>query len=126
MNRNKALMALICAISVTILTGCQSSPSEVIPNWSGEWLRSDGTYQLKVQADENSVYAEYFNPSPINVETAEFIEKTDGRHLKVVLRDRGYPGAIYDLAYHAEPESLDGTYFNPNAGQTYTIQFYRQ
>ena len=82
--------------------------------FAGEWTRSDGTYQFKISIREGAVVAKYFNPSPINVESATLLEKgDDGLGLKIILRDQGYPGSVYNLEYIPQYRVLAGTYTIP-------------
>lgn len=86
-------------------------------DFMGTWLRSDGGYRIEVAAgaDDGSVVVQYFNPDPINVESATF-EVVDGQlFLKFVLRDAGYPGSSYELIFLSERRVLLGTYARPGA-----------
>jgi hypothetical protein len=81
----------------------------------GTWLRSDGTYRVEIEAGEGegTVVARYFNPEPINVESAVFDEVEGQPRLEFVLRDEGYPGSAYRLIFLAERRLLVGTYARP-------------
>jgi hypothetical protein len=84
----------------------------------GNWLRADGVYRLKVEPvadDAEGVVAKYFNPNPINVESAAFDAEANEPSLTVVLRDEGYPGSTYRLVYIAEAQVLAGTYARPGS-----------
>ncbi|MFQ3225820.1 MAG: hypothetical protein ACI8Z5_002086 [Lentimonas sp.] len=93
----------------------------------GTWLRSDGTYSVEVEAGESvgTVVARYFNPNPINVETAVFDEIEGQPRLEFVLRDEGYPGSAYRLIFLAERRVLVGTYMRPG-GEPSEVFFVRK
>ena len=67
----------------------------------------------------------YFNPRPIRISRAE--TTTDGAVTKVFveLRDTGYPGCTYRLAYDPESDRLQGTYFQASLHQTFDVAFER-
>ena len=121
------MRTLVCLLMLG-LAAC-SPTSETKPDvqrWSGDWLRSDGTYRLNISISGDGVpEVAYFNPKPIQVEKAEFKMEAGKEHLIIVLRDVGYPGAVYDLRYHAKDETLVGTYNNPNAGQPFQVSFFK-
>ena len=79
----------------------------------GEWMRSDGTYRMVISGEADGLKAQYFNPSPINVESTAVVEVEDGLSLNVVLRDEGYPGSSYTLQYIPQYRVLVGTYTIP-------------
>ncbi len=93
----------------------------------GTWLRSDGTYRVEVEAgaSEGAVVARYFNPEPINVETASFDVVEGQPRLEFVLRDEGYPGSAYRLIFLAERRVLLGTYMRPG-GEPAEVFFVRE
>ena len=75
------------------------------------WTRSDGGYRLEVVAvEQGGVSVKYFNPKPINVESAEFTVFENEPLLKIILRDEGYPGSVYELSFLPERRVLIGTY----------------
>jgi hypothetical protein len=83
----------------------------------GTWLRGDGGYRIEVAAgaDAGTVVVQYFNPEPINVESAVFEVVDGGLFLKFVLRDAGYPGSAYELMFLSERRILFGDYARPGA-----------
>jgi hypothetical protein len=93
----------------------------------GTWLRSDGTYRVEIEAGETvgTVVARYFNPEPINVESAVFDAVEGQPRLEFVLRDEGYPGSAYRLIYLAERRVLVGTYLRPG-GEPAEVFFVNQ
>ena len=69
--------------------------------------------------------AAYFNPRPINVSRSGWVLK-DGRLLVLVeLRDQGYPGSTYTLAYKQDIDRLVGIYFQAAAQQQFEVVFER-
>ncbi len=104
-----------------------SAPEMDTGRFSGKWQRTDGTYRLEITVDEKGapvVY--YFNPGPIHVEKAAFVdsaERPGAKRLRVELNDRGYPGATYDLEVNPDDGSLTGIYYNPNAGRPFPVRF---
>ena len=94
----------------------------------GEWVRPDGGYVLSVTGidDDGTATAAYLNPRPINVERAEAREEGDAVGLFVELRDRGYPGSTYTLAYDARADQLRGIYFQATQRASYDVVFVRR
>lgn len=94
----------------------------------GEWVRPDGGYVLSVTgiAEEGAATVAYLNPRPINVARAEAREEGDVVGLFVELRDRGYPGSTYTLAYDAQADQLKGLYFQAAQRATYDVVFVRR
>ncbi len=92
-------------------------------DFAGEWIRSDGQYRLSIQVSGGEVRASYFNPKPINVESAVFLDDTPALLLEIVLVDDGYPGSTYRLSYIPEYEVLSGTYTIPGneANEVYFV-----
>ena len=90
----------------------------------GEWLRQDGTYQLTItKGKDGKVIAKYFNPNPINVESALFRETENGLGLQIVLRDEGYPGSNYLLHFNSSYRILVGRYLMAQSGQQHEVYF---
>lgn len=113
--------------SSTAQTEAKPAEAKTQPSLVGKWLRPDGGYILEITkvAKNGQAEAMYLNPNPINVESALVTEKDGKLHLRVVLRDLNYDGSTYELAYEPEKDELAGTYFSPNAGQTYQVVFQR-
>ncbi len=93
----------------------------------GDWTRGDGGYRMEIEASaevESGVVARYFNPSPINVESATFEETDEQLRLVIVLRDEGYPGSTYQLEFLAERVVLVGSYGRPGSqpGEIYFVK----
>lgn len=93
----------------------------------GRWRRPDGGYVLEIRAIDakGRVDAGYFNPNPIHVSRAEAALDRDAPRLFIELRDRGYPGATYRLAYHFRRDMLVGLYEQPAVDQTFEVVFVR-
>ena len=64
---------------------------------------------------ESGVVVKYFNPEPINVESASFSVVDGEVFLDFVLRDTGYPGSSYELIFLSERRILLGSYARPGA-----------
>ena len=95
---------------------------------TGDWVRSDGDYSLRVQNvdQEGSVNVTYFNPNPIHVAEANVSLWKGMVKLFVKLQDKGYPGSTYTLYYFEEKDALAGFYFQATMGQTYEVVFTRK
>ncbi len=94
----------------------------------GKWLRSDGGYVLELRSADLSgaMEAAYFNPKPIKVARAVWMQGGGGFQVAVELNDVGYPGATYVLNYDAATDRLAGKYTQPAMQQTFDIDFVRQ
>lgn len=93
----------------------------------GRWLRSDGNYALEIRSVSagGKVDAAYFNPSPVNVSKAEVSSENGEPQLLVELRDRGYEGSYYTLAYESDTDCLTGVYHQLTIGQQFEVEFVR-
>jgi hypothetical protein len=94
----------------------------------GKWMRSDGGYVLELRgADLSGVLdAGYFNPKPIKVSRAIWMQGPAGFQIVVELNDVGYPGATYVLSHDAQTDRLVGQYNQPAMQQSFEIEFVRQ
>jgi hypothetical protein len=94
----------------------------------GRWLRADGGYVLELRgADLSGVLdAGYFNPKPINVSRAIWMQGANGFQVVVELNDVGYPGATYVLSHDQKTDRLVGQYTQPAMQQSFDIEFVRQ
>ena len=101
---------------------------EAVLKLMGRWLRSDGGYVLELRKADLSgvVEAGYFNPKPINVSRAIWMQGGSGLQVMVELNDVGYPGATYVLTHDAATDRLVGQYNQPAMQQTFDIEFTRQ
>ncbi|MCW9064808.1 MAG: hypothetical protein OQJ78_00815 [Ignavibacteriaceae bacterium] len=61
----------------------------------GDWLRTDAAYLIKIVKvnEDGTLDAQYFNPKPINVESANWEESYGNLKITIVLRDVNYPGS---------------------------------
>lgn len=94
----------------------------------GEWLRTDGSYLVKVsdvQTDGKAV-VEYFNPKPIHVEQSAISNQKGLIKLFIQLQDTGYEGSTYTLYYYAEKDALAGFYYQATMDRTYKVIFMRK
>jgi hypothetical protein len=107
-----------------------SSPSlpEPVRKLFGRWVREDGGYVLELRkADMSGVMeAGYFNPKPINVSRAIWMQGANGFQVIVELNDVGYPGATYVLSHEHQTDRLIGKYTQPAMQQSFDIVFTRQ
>lgn len=94
----------------------------------GRWLRTDGGYVLELKGADVSgvVQAAYYNPKPINVSRAIWMQGAQGLQVMVELNDVGYPGATYVLSHDAQTDRLVGQYNQPAMQQSFDIEFLRQ
>jgi hypothetical protein len=101
---------------------------EAVQKFLGQWMRADGGYVLELRRAEQSgkVEAGYFNPKPINVSQAIWMQGADGFQVAVELNDVGYPGATYLLHHNTQTDRLVGKYTQPAMQQSFEIEFIRQ
>jgi hypothetical protein len=101
---------------------------EPVQKFLGRWMRADGGYVLELRRVEQSgkVEAGYFNPKPINVSQAIWMQGADGFQVAVELNDVGYPGATYLLQHNTQTDRLVGKYTQPAMQQSFDIEFIRQ
>lgn len=94
---------------------------------SGNWVRTDATYNLKIAelSEDGSMKVEYLNPKSIHVEKATWTEVNGVIQIYVELRDENYPGSNYNLFYIADKDLLAGKYFQAVEGLTYDVGFMR-
>jgi hypothetical protein len=93
----------------------------------GRWTRPDGGYIIEIRnLDANGLAdAGYFNPRPIHVSQAVVTRKDDALELFMELRDTGYPGSTYTLAYDAQRDLLAGIYYQAAMNQSFDVIFLR-
>jgi hypothetical protein len=94
----------------------------------GRWVRADGGYVLELRNPElgGVLEAGYFNPKPIRVSRAIWMQGAAGFQVVVELNDVGYPGATYVLTYDPQADQLAGQYTQPAMQQSFDIVFTRQ
>ncbi|MBT8383899.1 MAG: hypothetical protein HKP17_00900 [Ignavibacteriaceae bacterium] len=138
MNRNKIiLISTISVISIIILVfflskngnDTSSSNREAVDKnlLVGDWVRTDASYLIKIKSvnDEGILEAQYFNPKPINVESAGWEESYGNLKIMIVLRDVNYPGSKYTLNYLPDRDILAGDYYQAVQGLDFYIEFVR-
>ena len=107
-----------------------STKSEKIINQNlltGNWVRTDYTYLIRVSKVNNdgTLDAKYFNPNPINVESAGWEETYGNLKITVVLKDINYPGSKYTLNYLPDRDMLAGDYYQAVEGINFYVEFVR-
>jgi len=92
---------------------------------AGQWVRPDGGYRLVIEdiKPDGRLEASYYNPRKINVHEANWKYEDNKIHLFIELRDINYPGSKYTLVYSSERNTLEGTYFQAVAKETYFVKF---
>ena len=101
----------------------QTDPLKVV----GRWQRTDGGYILDLRNPtfDGGLAATYFNPQPINVARSGWALKDGTLLVLVELRDKGYPGSTYTLAYRPDTDRLVGIYFQAAVQQQFEVVFER-
>lgn len=94
----------------------------------GRWLRPDGGYILEIRsaAAGGKLDVGYFNPSPIHVGRAEWVEKDGKLYIMAELQDVNYPGSTYGLEYIVSQDRLAGTYYQAQEKTTFDVEFVRE
>jgi hypothetical protein len=93
----------------------------------GDWIRTDASYLIKINSvsEDGSLEAEYFNPKPINVESANWEETYGNLKIIIVLRDVNYPGSKYKINYLPDRDILAGEYYQAVQGLNFYVEFDR-
>ncbi len=93
----------------------------------GNWIRTDSNYQLRIKEvfSDGRLKAEYLNPSPINVGSANWKESYANLKIIVELQDVNYPGSTYSLNYLPDRDLLAGEYYQAVEGLTFYVEFSR-
>jgi hypothetical protein len=101
----------------------EADPAKVV----GRWMRTDGGYvlQLSNPTFDGRLTAAYFNPRPINVSRSGWKLEEGYLLVLVELRDKGYPGSAYTLAYQPDTDRLVGLYYQAAAQQQFDVVFER-
>jgi hypothetical protein len=81
--------------------------------------------EIRSVGADGEAQASYFNPRPIRVAKAQVQSTGATAAVYVELRDSGYPGNYYRLAYEAAGDRLVGIYHQPQEGQQFDIYFER-
>lgn len=138
MSKNKIiLISVIAAILLIVLiffitnNGGDTVPSKrEVPDKNllvGDWIRTDASYLIKIRSiNENGILeAQYFNPKPINVGSANWEESYGSLKVIVELQDVNYPGSKYTLNYLPDRDILAGDYFQAVEGLNFYVEFVR-
>ena len=125
-----ALVLLIAtmAMSGTLISAKPSLAAEGDPvRVVGRWMRTDGGYilQLSNPTFDGRLTAAYLNPRPIHVSRAEWKLEEGYLLVLVELRDKGYPGSAYTLAYQQDTDRLVGLYYQAAVQQQFDVVFER-
>jgi len=93
----------------------------------GKWQRTDGGYVMELTNPtfDGRLTVAYFNPRSINVSRSGWVLKDGNLLVLVELRDQGYPGSTYTLAYQPDTDRLVGIYFQAAAQQQFEVVFQR-
>jgi len=93
----------------------------------GKWQRTDGGYAMELTNPtfDGRLTAAYFNPRPINVSRSGWMLEDGNLLVFVELRDQGYPGNTYTLAYQPDADRLVGIYFQAAIQQRFEVVFKR-
>jgi len=102
----------------------KADPNQLV----GEWMRTDGTYKIKILSAtyDGKLDAAYFNPNPIHVGQADWQVKDKKMIITVVLQDVNYPGSTYTLQYFPTEDRLAGNYYQAVERENYGVEFIRQ
>lgn len=108
---------------VEFAIAAEADPVQVV----GRWQRTDGGYVLDLRTPtfDGRLKAAYFNPRPINVSRSGWVRKDGNLMVLVELRDKGYPGSTYTLAYRPDTDRLVGIYYQAAAQQQFEVVFQR-
>jgi hypothetical protein len=93
----------------------------------GRWVRPDGGYVIQIRNIDatGKMDAGYFNPRPINVSRAQATGERGKIKVFIELRDSGYPGSTYTLAYNPQEDVLMGVYYQAAMKQSFDVYFTR-
>ena len=139
MKNKKVFIAIFSAISLAIVllvVFLDNSSQDVVKSEEksmdksllvGDWIRTDASYLIKINSvsEDGSLDAEYFNPKPINVESANLEESYGNLKVTIVLRDVNYPGSRYTLTYLPDRDILAGDYYQAVQGLNFYVEFVR-
>lgn len=125
-----AVVIIVLILFITSSSGdTQTDDKKVIDTnvLTGDWVRTDADYLIKITrvGKDGTIDAEYFNPKPINVESAGWEESNGSLKFLMVLRDVYYPGSKYTLNYLPDRDMLAGEYFQAVQGLTFYVEFTR-
>ena len=130
----RCLLSLIVFVAVMMTAaavGAADAPAGQTPadpvQIEGIWQRMDGEYILELRNPtfDGRLEATYLNPRPIHVARSGWVVKDGDLLVLVELRDQGYPGSTYTLAYRQEADQLVGIYFQAAVQQRFEVVFKR-
>jgi len=124
------LLLVAAAVAVLVYAAVPPAPPE-LSALHGVWVRQDGGYTLEIKnvSGDGRAEAVYRNPNPIRVERAGVTRDGAVLRLTVVLRDAGYPGSTYTLAYDPKTDALGGAYLQMTESgeeRPFNVAFTRQ
>lgn len=116
---------IIMLLIIPVFLNCSGEKENIQDQLLGKWKRTDGNYTLDISEvkAEGELTVAYLNPQPINVGRSAWRMQEDVLQVYVELQDENYPGSLYKLFYNDESGTLDGTYYQAVAKQTYEVQF---
>jgi len=122
------LLAPLLAVGVVVWAVLPRSVPEA-GTLVGRWVREEGGYVLEVKTAGNDGRAEvaYLNPErskPIHVARSS-VTREGALKLFIELRDEGYPGSTYALAFDPEDGRLKGEYYQAQEGSRFPVSFAR-
>lgn len=139
MNKNKIIYfsaAAIILVGVTVFflinNGNETSTSggkEVDKDLLiGYWIRTDANYVIRIKKldDDGKMSAQYFNPNPINVGSANWESGYGNLKIIIELNDVNYPGSKYTLSYLPDKDILAGEYYQAVERLTFYVEFTRR
>jgi len=139
MNKNKiiyisaAVLILIAALVFFISnngTDISTTKTKTADKNSlvGDWVRTDANYLIRITKinDEGTMTAQYFNPNPINVGSANWEQSYGNLKVIIELRDVNYPGSKYTLSYLPDRDMLAGEYYQAVESLTFYVEFARR
>ena len=127
-KRLKKIFILVLSILFLAALHTTVYAAEDFQTLIGKWQRSDASYVIEIRsiAADGKIAAGYFNPRPINVEKAQASIQKNLIKVELTLRDVGYPGSAYTLAYLPAKDALLGYYYHAVSGQYFEVVFVRQ
>jgi hypothetical protein len=132
-----AIIALGIAFVLQTTSDCEAQPRKEsgtgakgktgFETLESRWLRPDGGYIIQIRSVDSSgkIDAGYFNPRPINVSKAQATRESGKIKVFIELRDTGYPGSTYTLAYDPKEDVLRGIYYQAAMKQSFDVYFTR-
>ena len=126
-RRSRLLISLMSILFLALPHMVVCAPGD-FQSLIGRWQRTDAGYVIDIRsiADGGKIAAGYFNPRPINVERAQASKHNNNIKFEMTLRDVGYPGSAYTLAYVPDKDALIGYYYHAVSGQHFEVFIVRQ